>query len=90
MLLVVALRRQDVANDQLQRFKREWRPRVNKKYYGLRGVTTRRKTFMRPLTAPRQALFIKTWNLDVTKNVFFDNRIYMFTLRCWDGPKRPD
>jgi hypothetical protein len=26
----------------------------------------------------------KGWNLSVTKNVNFDNRVYMFTLRCWD------
>jgi hypothetical protein len=45
LLLVVALRRQDVANDQLQRFKREWRPRVNKKYYGLRGEELTRGQF---------------------------------------------
>jgi hypothetical protein len=32
----------------------------------------------------------KGWNLAVTKNVYFDNRVYMFTLRCWDrAGKRP-
>ena len=33
----------------------------------------------------------KGWNLAVTKNVAFDNLVYMFTLRCWDAAgKRPD
>jgi len=27
----------------------------------------------------------KGWNLQVTKSVFFDNRIYMFTLSCRDA-----
>jgi len=32
----------------------------------------------------------KGWNLAVTKNVKFDNLVYMFTLRCWDkAGKRP-
>jgi hypothetical protein len=32
----------------------------------------------------------KGWNLAVTKNVNFDNLVYMFTLRCWDtAGKRP-
>ena len=32
----------------------------------------------------------KGWNLAVTKNVYFDSRVYMFTLRCWDrAGKRP-
>ena len=32
----------------------------------------------------------KGWNLAVTKNVAFDNLVYMFTLRCWDAAgKRP-
>jgi hypothetical protein len=32
----------------------------------------------------------KGWNLAVTKNVSIDNRVYMFTLRCWDaGGKQP-
>ena len=32
----------------------------------------------------------KGWNLAVTKNVTFDNLVYMFTLRCWDSAgKRP-
>jgi hypothetical protein len=29
----------------------------------------------------------KKWNLAVTKNFNFDNRVYMFTLRCHDGVK---
>jgi hypothetical protein len=40
-----------------------------------------------------RTLYRKGWNLSVTKNVKFDNRIYMFTLRCWDSAafvgKRP-
>jgi hypothetical protein len=32
--------------------------------------------------------YTKNWNLSVTKNLFFDNRIYMFTLTCRDGIKR--
>jgi hypothetical protein len=34
----------------------------------------------------------KGWNLSVTKNINFENRVYMFTLRCWDStafPGRP-
>jgi hypothetical protein len=32
----------------------------------------------------------KGWNLAVTKNINFDNVVYMFTLRCWDSPaKKP-
>ncbi len=31
----------------------------------------------------------KNWNLSVTKNVAFDNRTYMFTLKCWEGAIRP-
>jgi hypothetical protein len=27
----------------------------------------------------------KGWNLSVTKNINFDNRIYMFSFRCWDA-----
>jgi hypothetical protein len=27
----------------------------------------------------------KGWNLSVTKNVNFDDRVYMFTFRCWDA-----
>lgn len=33
-------------------------------------------------------LYDKGWNLRVTKNVYFDNRTYMFTLSCWDGTKK--
>jgi hypothetical protein len=33
--------------------------------------------------------YSRDWNLGVTRNVFFDNRIYIFTLTCWDGAKRP-
>jgi hypothetical protein len=29
--------------------------------------------------------YLKGWNLSVTKNISFDNRVYMFTLRCWDS-----
>ena len=29
-------------------------------------------------------VYQKNWNLQVTKSVFFDNRIYMFTLTCRD------
>jgi hypothetical protein len=28
--------------------------------------------------------YAKKWNTSVTKNINFDDRIYMFTLRCWD------
>jgi hypothetical protein len=28
----------------------------------------------------------KKWNLSVTKNVHFEDLVYMFTLRCWDSP----
>jgi hypothetical protein len=31
--------------------------------------------------------YSKNWNLRVTKNIFFDNRTYMFSLSCWDGTK---
>jgi len=31
--------------------------------------------------------YSKNWNLRVTKNIFFDDRTYMFTLSCWDGTK---
>lgn len=32
----------------------------------------------------------KGWNLAVTKNVSFEDVVYMFTLRCWDSAgKRP-
>jgi hypothetical protein len=32
----------------------------------------------------------KGWNLAVTKNINFDNVVYMFTLRCWDSAaKKP-
>lgn len=34
-------------------------------------------------------LYGKDWNLHVTKNIPFDNRIYMFTLSCWDASRRP-
>ena len=38
-------------------------------------------------------IYAKKWNLSVTKNINFDDRIYMFTLRCWDlrsfGTQRP-
>jgi hypothetical protein len=30
----------------------------------------------------------KGWNLAVTKNINFDNVVYMFTLRCWDSAAR--
>jgi len=30
----------------------------------------------------------KDWNLQVTKSIFFDNRIYTFTLSCRDGSAR--
>jgi hypothetical protein len=37
--------------------------------------------------------YAKKWNLSVTKNINFDNRVYLFTLRCWDtgafAGKRP-
>jgi hypothetical protein len=37
--------------------------------------------------------YAKTWNLSVTKNINFDNVVYMFSLRCWDtagfSGKRP-
>ena len=28
----------------------------------------------------------KKWNLSVTKNVDFEDLVYMYTLRCWDSP----
>lgn len=31
--------------------------------------------------------YSKNWNVSVTKNILFDQRIYLFTLSCWDGPK---
>lgn len=40
-----------------------------------------------------ETLYSKKWSLSVTKNVFYDNRIFMFSLRCWDAAgfagKRP-
>lgn len=33
--------------------------------------------------------YSKGWNLAVTKNVPFDNRVYMYTLHCWDSPVNP-
>ena len=40
-----------------------------------------------------RTLYRKGWNLSVTKNVNFENLVYMFTLRCWDSTafagKRP-
>lgn len=33
-------------------------------------------------------LYRKGWNLQVSKNIFLDNRIYMFSLNCWDGTGR--
>lgn len=30
-------------------------------------------------------LYGKHWNLQVTKNISFENRTYMFTLSCWDA-----
>ncbi len=40
-----------------------------------------------------KTLYHKGWNLSVTKNIHFDDRIYMFTFRCWDSAafagKRP-
>jgi hypothetical protein len=31
--------------------------------------------------------YTKDWNLRATKNIYFDDRTYMFTLSCWDGTK---
>lgn len=40
-----------------------------------------------------KTMYRKGWNLSVTKNINFDNLVYMFTLRCWDSTafagKRP-
>ena len=30
-------------------------------------------------------LYRRNWNLQVTKNISFENRTYMFTLSCWDA-----
>lgn len=40
-------------------------------------------------TSEASTRYSKGWNLGVTKNTSLDNRIYMYTLRCWDGPINP-
>jgi len=35
-------------------------------------------------------LYGKNWNLQVTKNISFENRTYMFTLSCWDAASGPN
>jgi hypothetical protein len=36
-------------------------------------------------SAEASTRYTKKWNLSVTKNVRFEDLVYMFTLRCWDG-----
>jgi hypothetical protein len=37
-------------------------------------------------SAEASTRYRKKWNLSVTKNVDFEDVVYMFTLRCWDSP----
>jgi len=39
-------------------------------------------------SAEASTLYVKKWNLTVTQNVNFKDVIYMYTLRCWDTPKK--
>lgn len=40
-------------------------------------------------SAEARTLYGKGWNLAVSKNVNFDNRVYIFTLSCRDAAKAP-
>lgn len=44
-------------------------------------------------SAEAETRYAKKWNLSVTKNIYFDDVTYLFTLRCWDtegfGKQRP-
>ena len=35
-------------------------------------------------SAEAETRYAKKWNLSVTKNINFDDVVYLFTLRCWD------
>ena len=39
-------------------------------------------------SAEASTRYSKKWNLSVTKNVDFEDLVYMFTLRCWDSPAK--
>jgi len=39
-------------------------------------------------SAEASTRYSKKWNLTVTKNVNFQDLVYMYTLRCWDNPMK--
>lgn len=39
-------------------------------------------------SAEASTRYSKKWNLSVTKNVDFEDLVYMYTLQCWDGPAK--
>lgn len=49
-----------------------------------------KELFESVVSSEARTQYRKGWNLAVTKNVNFDNLVYMFTFRCWDiAGKRP-
>ena len=59
------------------------------KPYGIRLAITVSDKEQRPIfesvdSSEASTRYTKKWNLSVTKNINFDNKVYMFTLRCWD------
>jgi hypothetical protein len=45
----------------------------------------RKKIFLSVDSSEAKTRYRKGWSLSVTKNINFDDRIYMFTLSCWDA-----
>lgn len=47
------------------------------------------KIFEKPNTSEASTRDLKKWNLSVTKNIYWKNTTYMFTLSCSEGSSLP-